>query len=163
MMAYQALKNDPKEGSTVTLFSWMIKCFIIFLEIVPVVAKIFLSPPSVYAARIRAEVERENLRSLHAEPQTAAVPAAESDPSITEDADAAPPSSGPLSRPHAVPQYERSDVAEVPMRRPLDSDRESEPPEANAGQLPSLSAQTIEFSPSLDRLLEERLANGKSS
>jgi hypothetical protein len=40
------------------LFSWMTKFVVIFLEIVPVVAKMFFSPPSVYAARIRAEIER---------------------------------------------------------------------------------------------------------
>jgi len=58
MTAYQELKNDPKDGTTITLFSWMTKFVVIFLEIVPVVAKMFFSPPSVYAARIRAEIER---------------------------------------------------------------------------------------------------------
>ena len=62
MTAYQELKNDPKDGETITLFSWMTKFLIIFLEIVPVVAKLFFSPPSVYAARIQAEVERERRR-----------------------------------------------------------------------------------------------------
>lgn len=60
--AYQELKNDPKDGGTMTLFSWMTRFFIIFLEIVPVVAKIFFSPPSVYAAKIQAEVERARQR-----------------------------------------------------------------------------------------------------
>ena len=62
MTAYQELKSDPKDGATITLFSWMTKFLIIFLEIVPVVAKLFFSPPSVYAARIQAEVERERWR-----------------------------------------------------------------------------------------------------
>jgi hypothetical protein len=62
MAAYQELKNDPKDGATIALFSWMTRFFIIFLEIVPVVAKIFFSPPSVYAAKIQAEVERERNR-----------------------------------------------------------------------------------------------------
>ena len=35
MTAYQELKNDPKDGATITLFSWMTKFLIIFLEIVP--------------------------------------------------------------------------------------------------------------------------------
>jgi hypothetical protein len=65
MTAYQELKNDPKDGETITLFSWMTKFLVIFLEIVPVVAKLFFSPPSVYAARIQAEVERERRRILH--------------------------------------------------------------------------------------------------
>lgn len=59
MTAYQDLKNDPKDGATITLFSWMTRFLVIFLEIVPVVAKMFFSPPSVYAAKIQAEVERE--------------------------------------------------------------------------------------------------------
>jgi hypothetical protein len=62
MTAYQELKSDPKDGDTITLFSWMTKFLIIFLEIVPVVAKLFFSPPSVYAARIQADVERERRR-----------------------------------------------------------------------------------------------------
>ncbi|ABD07859.1 conserved hypothetical protein [Rhodopseudomonas palustris HaA2] len=60
--AYQELKNDPKDGATMTLFSWMTRMFIIFLEIVPVIAKIFFSPPSVYAAKIQAQVERARQR-----------------------------------------------------------------------------------------------------
>src|SRR5262249_18487025 len=59
MTAYQELKNDPKDGAAITLFSWMTKFLVIFLEIVPVVAKMFFSPPSVYAAKIQAQVERE--------------------------------------------------------------------------------------------------------
>ncbi|WP_234826926.1 DUF4407 domain-containing protein [Rhodopseudomonas palustris] len=79
--AYQELKNDPRDGATMTLFSWMTRCFIIFLEIVPVVAKIFFSPPSVYAAKIQAQVERarqriENNEDLEDEaPKPAAAPA----------------------------------------------------------------------------------------
>ena len=62
MTAYQELKSDPKDGATITLFSWMTKFLIIFLEIVPIVAKLFFSPPSVYAAKIQNEVERERRR-----------------------------------------------------------------------------------------------------
>lgn len=58
MAAFQELKNDPKQGATITAVSWMTRLFIIFLEVVPVIAKIFFSPPSVYAARIQAEVAR---------------------------------------------------------------------------------------------------------
>jgi len=64
MTAYQELKNDPKDGPTIVLFSWMTKLFVIFLEIVPVVAKMFFSPPSVYAAKIQAEVDRERKRVM---------------------------------------------------------------------------------------------------
>ena len=58
MRAYQELKSDPQDGATIVLFSWMTKFFVIFLEIAPVVAKMFFSPPSVYAARIQAIVAR---------------------------------------------------------------------------------------------------------
>jgi hypothetical protein len=64
MTAYQELKNDPKDGSTITLFSWMTKFLVIFLEIVPIVAKMFFSPPSVYAAKIQTQVERERRRAM---------------------------------------------------------------------------------------------------
>jgi Domain of unknown function (DUF4407) len=63
MTAYQELKNDPKDGATITWFSWMTKLLVIFLEVVPVVAKMFFSPPSVYAARIQAEVETQVARA----------------------------------------------------------------------------------------------------
>jgi hypothetical protein len=59
MTAYQELRNDPKDGATIIWFSWMTRLLVIFLEVVPVVAKMFFSPPSVYAARIQAEVERQ--------------------------------------------------------------------------------------------------------
>lgn len=59
MTAYQQLQNDPKDGPTIIHFSWMTKLFVIFLEVVPVLAKMFFSPPSVYAAKIQAIVERE--------------------------------------------------------------------------------------------------------
>jgi hypothetical protein len=63
MTAYQELKNDPKDGATIIWFSWMTKLLVIFLEVVPVVAKMFFSPPSVYAARIQAEVARQAARA----------------------------------------------------------------------------------------------------
>jgi hypothetical protein len=63
MTAYQALKNDPTDGPTITLFSWMTKFVVIFLEIVPVTAKIFFSPPSVYAAKVQAQIKRGRERA----------------------------------------------------------------------------------------------------
>jgi hypothetical protein len=71
--AYQDLKNDPKDGPVITLFSWMTRFFIIFLEIVPVVAKIFFSPPSVYAAKVQVQTERarRNVQLVEDAPQTA--------------------------------------------------------------------------------------------
>jgi hypothetical protein len=63
MTAYQALKNDPTDGPTITLFSWMTKFVVIFLEIVPVTAKIFFSPPSVYAAKVQVQIKRGRERA----------------------------------------------------------------------------------------------------
>ena len=63
MRAYQELKSDPRDGATIVWFSWMTKLLVIFLEVVPVVAKMFFSPPSAYAARIQAQVEREMVRA----------------------------------------------------------------------------------------------------
>uniref|UniRef100_Q07ID9 DUF4407 domain-containing protein n=1 Tax=Rhodopseudomonas palustris (strain BisA53) TaxID=316055 RepID=Q07ID9_RHOP5 len=61
MTAYQELKMDAKDGATIVLFSWMTKLFVIFLEVVPVLAKMFFAPPSVYAARVQARVSGDRL------------------------------------------------------------------------------------------------------
>lgn len=57
LTAYQALKSDPQEGQAITLFSWMIRLFVVFLEIVPVVTKIFFSPPSMYAINVQSQIK----------------------------------------------------------------------------------------------------------
>jgi hypothetical protein len=80
MTAYQELKSDPKDGATITLFSWMTKFLVIFLEIVPVVAKMFFSPPSVYAARIQATVFRGREEALRSPPEPAPAPPPVSEP-----------------------------------------------------------------------------------
>ena len=63
MTAPEELQTDPKDGATIIWFSWMTKLLVIFLEVVPVVAKMFFSPPSVYAARIGDQIEREGARA----------------------------------------------------------------------------------------------------
>ena len=80
MTAYQELKSDPKDGATITLFSWMTKFLVIFLEIVPVVAKMFFSPPSVYAARIQATVFRGREEAFRSPPEPAPAPPPVSEP-----------------------------------------------------------------------------------
>jgi hypothetical protein len=80
MTAYQELKSDPKDGATITLFSWMTKFLVIFLEIVPVVAKMFFSPPSVYAARIQAMVFRGREEAFRSPPEPAPSPVSEPEP-----------------------------------------------------------------------------------
>ncbi len=51
------LKREAIYGPTISWFSWWVKGFIIFLEVIPVLSKMFFSPPSVYGFRIRAAVE----------------------------------------------------------------------------------------------------------
>ena len=80
MTAYQELKSDPKDGATITLFSWMTKFLVIFLEIVPVVAKMFFSPPSVYAARIQATIFRGREEAFRSPPEPAPAPPPISEP-----------------------------------------------------------------------------------
>ncbi|ABD06340.1 conserved hypothetical protein [Rhodopseudomonas palustris HaA2] len=63
MTAYQEMKKDADDGSTIVLFSWMTKLFVIFLEVVPVLAKMFFAPPSGYAARVQARVSSDRLSS----------------------------------------------------------------------------------------------------
>jgi hypothetical protein len=74
MTAYQSLKNDPKDGDTIILFSWMTKFLVIFLEIVPVVAKMFFSPPSVYAAKVQAQVDRKRASAQFVSETTVVAP-----------------------------------------------------------------------------------------
>lgn len=50
------LKKEAVYGPTISWFSWWLKGFVIFLEVIPVVSKMFFSPPSVYGFRIRSAV-----------------------------------------------------------------------------------------------------------
>jgi hypothetical protein len=58
------LKKDPERGDVVSEISWMIKLFIMFLEIAPVVGKMFFAPPSAYAWKIQTEVGKQQLAVL---------------------------------------------------------------------------------------------------
>ena len=51
------LKKEAIYGPTIRWFSWWVKGFVIFLEVIPVISKMFFSPPSVYGFRIRSAVE----------------------------------------------------------------------------------------------------------
>jgi len=57
MTAYAELKADQKQGRTIVFFSLLTVMFVIFLEVVPVLAKMFFSPLSAYGQIIRSEVE----------------------------------------------------------------------------------------------------------
>lgn len=58
------LRHDPVRGPAFTQMSYLIKAFIAFLELAPVLAKIFFAPPTVYSARIRATVALGQNRAL---------------------------------------------------------------------------------------------------
>jgi hypothetical protein len=63
MTAYAALKQDPERGTAIVIFSWLVRLFVAFLEVVPVAAKMLFCPPSVYGAIVKAEVNRERRRA----------------------------------------------------------------------------------------------------
>ena len=50
------LRQDPVRGPAITSMSHLIRAFIAFLELAPVLAKIFFAPPTVYSAKIRTAV-----------------------------------------------------------------------------------------------------------
>ena len=170
MTAYQELKNDPKDGATITLFSWMTKFLIIFLEIVPVVAKLFFSPPSAYAARIQAEVERER-RRIQRELDQAVVPEAEIEERMAEIAatirrEAPPPSSGsPNSfqkvseRQSKTGSYRRRRRVDLRSSRPC-ARSGSRPKPADAGTARIAASRELEAERrrEMERLISEEVA-----
>ncbi|UYO56063.1 DUF4407 domain-containing protein [Rhodopseudomonas palustris] len=132
--AYQELKNDPRDGATMTLFSWMTRCFIIFLEIVPVVAKIFFSPPSVYAAKIQAQVERarqriennEDLEDEAPKPAPAAAVAAVVQPAAPAPVASMQPQAQPPKPQSVAQQPVRAEEPPPPPQRPAERPRSFE-------------------------------------
>ncbi len=58
------LRADPVRGAAITSMSYLIRAFIAFLELAPVLAKIFFAPPTVYSAKIRAAVALGQNRAL---------------------------------------------------------------------------------------------------
>ena len=63
MAAYTELKKDPKEGPSIIFLSWLLRFSVMFLEVVPLVAKMLFGPPTVYATKIRAVLGRERQRA----------------------------------------------------------------------------------------------------
>jgi hypothetical protein len=91
LSAYQSLKEDPNEGQTIVLFSWMVRLFVIFLEIVPVITKIFFSPPSMYAVKVLAQIQAARIaaRSMDWTPSDVAAdlkPATQQEPVAAQEA-----------------------------------------------------------------------------
>ena len=58
------LRDDPSRGPAITNMSYLIRAFIAFLELAPVLAKIFFAPPTVYSAKIRTAVALGQNRAL---------------------------------------------------------------------------------------------------
>jgi hypothetical protein len=69
------LRQDPVRGSGISQMSYLIKAFIAFLELSPVLGKIFFAPPTVYSARVRAAVALGQSRALREIYEHAALPA----------------------------------------------------------------------------------------
>lgn len=68
LMRYLGLKSlhaDPVQGPTAVAFSWAIKCVIIMLELMPVLAKLFFSPASLYSVRLIVHRRQEAARIIH--------------------------------------------------------------------------------------------------
>ena len=64
MRILDELRDDPVRGPSITTMSYLIRAFIAFLELAPVLAKIFFAPPTVYSAKIRAAVALGQNRAL---------------------------------------------------------------------------------------------------
>ncbi|MBX2809783.1 MAG: DUF4407 domain-containing protein [Cellvibrionaceae bacterium] len=84
---YQALLSlhaHPETGAAAQLVSWLIKLFIVLLELTPLLAKIFFSQPSIYVELLRADLQlaaaqvrvdhKQKLQSLYRPESTALAP-----------------------------------------------------------------------------------------
>jgi hypothetical protein len=63
MMAIHKLYALPDIGDEMRHFAYIIKAFLMFLEVVPVMAKMFFSPPTVYGTMLQ-ERTRRHVRSI---------------------------------------------------------------------------------------------------
>ncbi len=63
LITFKELSKDPIYGEEITFFSWIVKGFLIFLEIIPVISKMLFGPPTVYATKLQMRTKRitENL------------------------------------------------------------------------------------------------------
>lgn len=97
--ALHDLREDPGNASAVVQMSLLIKIFICFLEIAPVLAKMFFFPPTVYAALVKGMVvagQAEAMRLLNPAPVPAPAPSAAAVP-----AEASVPAAAAASAPVA--------------------------------------------------------------
>lgn len=60
LTALEEIKADPRNATSAIQFSMWLKIFIIFLEVVPVISKLFFSPPSVYAIKLQAQAFKQS-------------------------------------------------------------------------------------------------------
>ena len=63
MVALATLRADPFYGNKVTEFSWWIKGFLIFLEVVPVLSKMFFSPPTGYSQLVQNKLRHHSTQA----------------------------------------------------------------------------------------------------
>ena len=66
LRAFSIMKEDEKHGQTNLIFSLWVKAFVIFLEVIPVIVKMFFSPPSIYGMKLRYAVYKQTLAERRA-------------------------------------------------------------------------------------------------
>lgn len=54
--ALKAIKDGEEFGATISQYAVILKLFVIFLEVIPVVTKMFFSPPSLYATCLKVSL-----------------------------------------------------------------------------------------------------------
>lgn len=57
-IAFKELSKDPVYGDEISFFSWIVKGFLIFLEVIPVISKMLFGPPTVYATKLQMRAKR---------------------------------------------------------------------------------------------------------
>jgi len=58
IMALKRLENDPQYGEDVALVSWVVRGFIIFLEAIPILSKMWFGPQTLYATLLQMRLKR---------------------------------------------------------------------------------------------------------
>jgi hypothetical protein len=58
VMALKKLENDPQYGEDVSLVSWIVRGFIIFLEAIPIFSKMWFGPQTLYATLLQMRLKR---------------------------------------------------------------------------------------------------------
>lgn len=116
----EELRRDPVKGPSITEMSYLIKAFIAFLELAPVLAKIFFAPPTVYSARVRAAVvagQRGALNEIAEQPRPTGVIDIYGPGEAKIGALATPPAPAQLEKPAEAPATALPKPAPPPLEK----------------------------------------------